>query len=520
VLKRREAMVDRASALPSSRRLAQDLQALQSLPLREANTYVMARPYLPLLLCSCTSRYLGEALIQPDGTFTYCYYRPLVLYRFGRTCTTTYAYRVRQWQENQWVTVYDGLAAHEWFGADENAELVSTSPKVRPCETDPPPVEGEGKPFVLLQDVGDTNSFHMVSPVQASLDGIGAPLPANGGLVSPPPSGRSAVWQPGDSTPFNRPWSKTLSFRLYVHPHMQALGAKYFRVSVVGADDQGNPLAGETPQPLTEPVSWRRYVYIGSEVQVKGEGLGPHALTDGNGVTQPGLYEIPYWDLNHQWLHGQYHHAWNTTLDPNGRYLVSLEVFDSAGNRLRPDGAAGDGIDKDFHFLRWIDAEHTQQVPFAVMHHLFWADKQPCYGDIEDLRKDGLLSVAECQFMSGTPDSLFSAGFRAFHANGPAGEPFMWYHTLWYHRGLNGPNRTIQTGGENAPPTLDLGSPAESLPQTFGSMLDEHPKCTFALNLRVYAKHTNGKGRIQEYDRSDQAAFALEAVEATPSLEP
>ena len=89
----------------------------------------------------------------------------------------------------------------------------------------------------------------------------------------------------------------------------------------------------------------------------------------------------------------------------------------------------------------------------------------------------------------------------------------MYYYTIWYHRGLNGPNVTIQTDGANAPSTLLGGPPATSIPQTFASMLgtsNHGAKCTFALNLWAYAKHTNGSRRLSEYDRSDQAAFALE----------
>jgi hypothetical protein len=89
----------------------------------------------------------------------------------------------------------------------------------------------------------------------------------------------------------------------------------------------------------------------------------------------------------------------------------------------------------------------------------------------------------------------------------------MYYYTLRYKRGLNGPNRHIQTSGENAPPSMYQGPPAESVPQTFSSMLNNFQKCTFALNLRVYAKHTNGFGRIQDYDRYDQAAFSIEVTQ-------
>jgi hypothetical protein len=504
-IKLTQAQTDSATLFPPSRRLVGDMRVLKKLERKEAIEYVKARPYLiSIIALSCTTRKLGEAILGPDGSFTYCYFRTKSFYRIiGRICTVTYAYKVKQWQENQWVYVYDGLVSHEYFSSDEVADL-RTNLLARACETDPPPVPYP-KPFVMLQDTGSTNSYHLVSPVQNSESGINTTLPANGGLVSPPPAGQNAVGKL-----YNRPWSETLRFRLYVHPDMQTLGAKYFRISIVAADAQGNPVAGATPKPLVDPVSWHRYVYVNGEVQVQGEGLGPHSLADSNGVIQTGLYNIPFWDATHQWLHGQFHHFWNTMLETNGRNLVILEIFNSAGDRLRPTGATGNGIDKDFDFLHWTDAINTTLVSYASLVHVFWVDKQPCYADIEDLRINGVPHQEECQFMSGASNSEFAAGFRAFHNNGPNGEPFMWFYTMWYHRGLNGPNGTIQTSGENAPPTLNMGPSAVSTPQTFEFMLNTHTKCTFALNLWVYAKHTNGSRRIHEYDRHDQAAFALE----------
>ena len=76
-------------------------------------------------------------------------------------------------------------------------------------------------------------------------------------------------------------------------------------------------------------------------------------------------------------------------VETNGQYLIILEIFDSAGNRLRPTGATGDGTDKDFDFLLWTGAEVTASIPYASLVHVFWVDKQACYADIEDLRKDG-----------------------------------------------------------------------------------------------------------------------------------
>ncbi len=506
-LKLREATLDPAVVQPTSAKLNEDLTALKRLPREAAGEYVMARPYLHHILCfpwRCTTRKVGEVTIRPDGTFTFCYTRPLVFVRIGTTCRTTYSYKVKQWHENQWVYIYDGLEAYDWFTSDEEADIRTYNLRARACQPQDPPVPND-KPFVILEDIGSTRSHRLVSPVQNDLDGLNTPLPANGGLVNPPAPGESAVGRLR-----NQPWSKTLSFRLYVHPGMEALGAKYYRFSIVQADSMGNPAAGETPQPLTTPVTWSRFVHVGGQVQVHGESLGPDSLTDPDGNVQSGLYKIPYWDLSHQWLHAQFHNAWNTLEVANGKHLVIIEIFDSAARRLKPTGATGSGTAKNFDFLHWTTPTTTTKVPFATLVHVFWTDKQPCYGDIEDLRLDGMMNTEECQFLVGTAASTFSAGFRAFHVNGPAGEPFMYYYTIWYHRGLNGPNRTVETSGNNAPPSLGAGAPAVSTPQTFGSMLNEHTKCTFALNLRVYAKHTNGSGRINEYDRSDQAAFALE----------
>jgi len=43
-------------------------------------------------------------------------------------------------------------------------------------------------------------------------------------------------------------------------------------------------------------------------------------------------------------------------------------------------------------------------------------------------------------------------------------------------------------------------------------MLDGLTRCTFALDLHVLAKTTNGFGRLDGLDRDDQAAFALDLI--------
>ncbi|MCP4546521.1 MAG: hypothetical protein GY835_08665 [bacterium] len=507
-VKRMAATFDPAAAPLPPLRLLQDYQTISAYAASDrasADSYIMARSYLLHCFCNCNTRKVGEAIINPDGSFTMCYRRPLIIHRLGTRCTTTYGFNIKQWQGNQWIYIYCGVGQNEFFDEEDTIVLRSYDPRARTCETNPPPVPGEGRPFVLLEDIGSTRSHNLVSPIQTAADGLNSVLPANGGLVYPPGPGETA-----EQRLRNRPWSMTLPLRLYVHPAMQDLGAEYYRFSVVEADGMGNPVGGAVPQPLNGGVTWSKYVYVGDQVQVHGEGLGPDSHVDSDGEVQSGLYRIPYWDSGHQWQYGQFHHRWNTLTEANGRYLLSVEIFDAAGNRLRPIGASGAGVDTDFHFLHWIDPVNTVQTPFATLQHVFWVDKQACYADIEDLRMNGLASTEECQFMMGTAGSNFSAGYRAFHVNGPPGETFMWYRQLWYHRGLNGPNRTIEMAGNNVPATLAAGSPALSTPQTFASMLNAHTKCTFALNLRTRAKHTNGSRRIHEYDRYDQAAFALE----------
>ena len=494
----------------ASERLSDDLKALESMPRAEAHSYINANLHLWPLFCHCSMRKVGEAAIHTDGSFTFCYRRFLTLNPIGQHCTTTYAYHVHQVINGSDHLIYDGIARHEYFAANEDAILKSYSLFARDCADAPqPPVDHE-RPFVMLQDVGGARTHRLLSPAQNAVMGLNnASLPANAGLLDPPPPFRTAVWQPGDTQPFDRPWARGLALRLYFHPGMQALGAVYYRISIASANAQGNPTG--TPEPLTAPLSWDRWEYVAGMPHKVGESLGPTPLVDSNGDTQAGLYRIPYWSSTKLWLTDQFHAVWDTTPIVDGKRLVIVEVFDASGNRLRPTGATGTGIDQNFSMLRWVDETVPTAIPFATLAHLFWVNNQLCYGDIEDLRMNGIASSQECQFMSGNANSQFSAGFRAYHQHGTnvaVGQSFMWYYTLWYHRGLNGPDVTIETQGLNAPTSLGSGSAAVSAAQSFGSMLDGHQKCTFALNLRVYGKHTNGSGI--DLGDTDQAAFALE----------
>lgn len=415
----------------------------------------------------------------------------------------------RQWQDGQWVYIYDGSQKHEYF--DDGAFADLETPFGRVCGQEDPGVEND-RPFVMLQNIGGTSSSQLHSHwlgknstgtdlTQTSDDGMALP-PVNGGLAHPSSSNGKGVL-------VNRPWGENLALLLYFHPGLKALDAHYYRMSVVKADTNGQPLAGAVPVPLTNPLSWLKFVWISGQWEIAGESLGPDTKVVG-GQTVNGLYKIPY-STDALWLGGQVHGVWATGTESH-RFLLYVEVFDSTGNRLTPAA-------NNFDFLRRLAVtgpDSTAKVPFAQLAHYFWIDNRPTVADIVDLRKDGIPNTEECQFMTGTKTTKFSVGFRAYHRTTNSATPpetFMHYYRLRWQRGLGNPYMTFETGGENQPSTLNLGLPAESGKLSFETMLgtpDVGAKCTFSVQLAAYAKHTNGSRRLHEYDRYDTAAFALE----------
>ncbi|NOJ27181.1 MAG: hypothetical protein DA330_04130 [Nitrososphaera sp.] len=472
-------------------KLGEDYYALSSMPAEQRLAYLDDRYYLYPIFCSCSTRKVGETAVDEDGEFSFCYRRNLTT----SGCRVTYFYKVRQWQGNQWVYIYDGSTTHEYFRESDDAHLRTW--KGRACEPgdDIPDI---GTEFVMLENIGVIPSWKLASPVQDSEFGVNTPAPTDG-LVSHNYTGQ--------------PWAQSLSFRLKFTEGLKALGAKYYRVSVAEANGNGDAVG--TPLVLTNPIAWSRWKWVGMQLQTESVSLGPNTVG-----SNAGLYTIPYESdaPDGGWLWFQFHQWWNTLVDPvsivNGKYLVTVEVFDASGNRLKPNGSVGLGTDKPFTFRRWTTETITDAVNFAALTHLFHVNNVSCYGDIVDLRKNSVPSIEECQFIQGCTNDNFSVGFYAFHVN-----RFMASYSLWYHRGLNGPNVTIETGTTNAPAgvppipsPLNSANAKQSNSKTFSEMLETHQKCSFAIELRVYPKHTNGMGIIHGYGASDTAAFALEKV--------
>jgi hypothetical protein len=345
----------------------------------------------------------------------------------------------------------------------------------------------------MLQTIGTTDSHELHSPLQSSVNGVtGAD---NSGLLD-------------QSYSPDCPMGHKLKLLLWIDPGLEALGVSYYRFSLAQTDGSGNVIAG-TRQALIKSVSWRRWANGVWPPQPENIALGPvDPLTVNN---ESGLIRIPYYSSTNRWLGNQYHYELDTTDFVNNRYTLILEVFDAAGNRLRPAGATGAGADTNFHFIHWDTASTTSAVDYAQLLHLLLFNNTKCFADIEDLRQDGVFSIEECQFKTGTASSQFSVGYRGYHVNG-----YMLRYALSYQRGLNGTGLngtgTLAQGTTNQPATMGAGPPAVSPGQSFDHMLGfgAHSKCTFSLELVARAKHTNGDDRLSGYDAWDDASFALE----------
>ena len=460
-----------------------DLAAIKSLPEAQVIEYIQARSYLFCWWDCGDPVKVAEGSILVGGKFNICW-KDFLWFLFPN-CHMEFAFKVKQNINGQIITIYDGVAANKWYHYNEEANLVSYHPKAIGCGQDPFPEDG---PIALLQDIGLAHSYRLKTPDATGWDRVASPG-YNDGLADP-------VANPFDALGAykNRNWGGTLSLRYHFGKEMKGLGAKYYRISVSAADSNGNPTGSRTY--LSDGLSWNKYVGINVETEV----LGPFSAGGENN-----LFVIPYLDGSVDWHSGQYHGYLKNTDFANGRHLVTLEVFDTAGNRLRPTGAGGAGVDTPFTFRRWFQPiGPTANVPFAALTHMFWWDNREAIAEIDDLRMNGAPSAEQCQFLEGPGGSTFSVGYRAYHP-----EPmFLLNHSLWWRRGLGGPTGYLVNASPfNVGPAMGV-SPTE----TFANMLGSEAKCSFSLNLYVNVKTFNGFGTLDGYDDWDYAAFALEIV--------
>jgi hypothetical protein len=463
----------------------QDLAALRSLPLSGQVEYIRSRPYLFHYVCTCGSwQQVASGMLRSDGGFSICWSEPLRLMLLN--CEDQYTYVVKQNIGGSTVTIYDGRAANKVFDYDDEAELVSYHPQAQGCRhNDFPDTEGA---FVLLQDIGLTESHRLKTPNATGWDRVAAPG-YNDGLVDP-------VLLPADALGLyrNRNWGGSLYLRYHFSEPMKAVGARYYRISVSAADGSGNPTGPRTY--FQDGLTWKKYVPVGTDIEVQTDVMGP--FSQGG---EDYLYKIAY-DVDADWQSGQYHGWVNTTNYTNSRHLITIEVFNAAGQRLRPNGTPGAGLDAAFTFRRWYQPTGpTANVPFAALTHMFWWDNRRAEADIIDLRHNGAPSMLQCQFLEGPGTDTFSVGYVAYHP-----EPmFLLNHSLWWQRGLGGPTGyLVNHSPNNVGPGLGVSPTA-----TFAAMLGPEQKCSFSLHLYANVKTTNGFGTLDALDDWETAAFAL-----------
>ncbi len=483
-----------------------DLAALQALPRVEQAAYLQARPYLwPAWECGA-AKHVGQGTLNPDGKFTVCWLDFPIILDF---CVRQYAFVVTQIINGSPVVIYDGLAANAWFSASDDITLTSYHPWARACRGDEFPLPGA---YVLLEHIGDADSWRLQTPAATGWDRVAVPA-ATDGLADAAANPHAAGLNPQD-----RNWGGSLYLQYLFSEEMYGVGARYYRVSVCAADSNGNPTGARTD--FTDGLSWAKWV-AGNNVS---QTLGPTTVG-----TENNLYQIPFDAIlgpGQDWEADQYH-AWiNTTALANGRYLVTIEIFDGAGNRLRPSGVPADpalpSTAAPFTFRRWHAPtnvpNNTSPVPYAALTHLFWWDNSRAEGDIVDLRHNGAPSTDECQFLCTNHDSdTFSVGYQAYFPGQPL---FLWYHTLNWYRGLSATSQPLAIAGPG-----NIGEPPSPVgvsgTATFSTMLCTnaspcHDRCSFSVNLNVYVKTFNGFGRLSGNDDWDTAAFALQIGHCGP----
>jgi hypothetical protein len=482
-----------------------DLHALSRLDAREAAEYVRERAYLRPLWCHCgPPQKVGQGTLQPDGSFHICWNDPI--FRPFPHCHDSYAFVVKQSFNDQTITIYDGIVGNEWFSSRTGIQLTSWDRRARGCRDNDFPGDGGSNAFVLLQDIGAAHSYRLKTPDADGAFSVASPV-YNDGLLDPAPTAAAAL---GNSQ--NSNWGGRLALRYHFSESMRALGARYYRISVCAANSSGDPTGtrrylGSDPG---EELSWLYYEVVGTDIFVRSAQLGPQTHPAGPGGNA-NLFEIPFDADPRDWQDGQFHGVVDTTPFTEGRYLITLEVFNAAGNPIRPNGTAGPGATAAFTFRRWYQPTGpTQEVPFAALTHMFWWDNRPAEAQIVDVRKDHTATPGNCQFLVGPDNTLFSATYRAYHQD----PLFIYNHSMWWTRGLGGATGTLVSSPQNAghPPAAPAETPTSTSPPspTFADMLGPEMKCSFALNLHVNVKTTDGSGRLSYLDASRQGAFALE----------
>ena len=486
-----------------------DLLALRSLPAAERPAYIESRPYFrPLFSCG-TPKLVGSGFLQPEGEFQVCWrWFPTFL---PANCNEEVAYVVKQLINGVTVTIYDGRLAGRWYNLGDTPTLTTYDWRALACRGgDTPPVPGAA---VFLELIGDTESNQLESPAPNGWDRVNTPAFNSGLLFQATAAAAKGVLR-------NCNLGGTLNLLYRFSEPLRGVGAKYYRLTVQPADVNGNPTG--TAQRIGPPNSqWRKFRFSGGSIQVVAVPLAAGPVASG----ETDLWTIPYdADLkgdpavSEEWLANQFHGQIDTSQFSDGKYLLTVEVFNAAGQRLRPTGAGGAGTEAPFQYKLWQKSAGTDLFPsvaFAGLTHMLWWDNRFGVGDIEGVDvTDSPTPVGTCLFLRGPATAKLMIRHRAYHP-----EPMFFHnYSLTAFRGLE--------GAVNSPPAIVNGNlpvpdaaanagkpPAAAALSTgteFSALLGTHPRCSFAVNLTMSLKTTNGSGFLYQGNLRDTVAFALE----------
>jgi hypothetical protein len=430
-------------------------------------------------LCSCGPAVkVADGFVGEGGAIHVCWLEPLWLR--PRHCHDEYAFVVKQSIAGSTVTIYDGVAAGQWFDEGEEAHLTSYHPRAIGCREDEFPVP-VGSPFVVLQDIGSTESHRLRTPLPDSADSVAAPAPGSGLLDV---DGGPHYALGGDL-------QLRYHFSEIAGASMKALGARFYRVQWAPANAAGDPDGTWETLPVPE---WKTWKVVGTDIVPSG-----HSLATG---APAGLFHIPYdtgapLDAGEEWQDGQFHAVVPTAAKAEGRYLVRIEVFDGAGVRMEPATSA-------FTFRRWDTPTTTVPVAFGALTHLIRTDNRAVVADLVDILGPGA-GAGDCKFFEGGLGDVVTIQYRAFHPE-PGSPSFMHSYGLTVNRGVSG---TLATPALSSTAEVGEGGPPAAHAVTIGDLLDGEDRCSFAVRLHVAARIHNGGGRLSHLDRSDIAAFAV-----------
>jgi len=517
---------------------ATDLRALRSLSGDQAAQYVNSRVYLLRQICLCgRPERVASGALMPDGSFNICWLEALRLQQIN--CHEEFAYIVTQTIGGTTTTIYDGIAAGAWYHASDHPVLTTYRQDAFNCnETG----TGDGTAAVFLDQIGTTDSHELTTPDAAGWDRVAAPT-AQAGLLFPVDTGNGLLRNLGGGIELTFSFPEAMK-----HP---SVDAKYYRVSVTKADGSGNPVGdryyyGSGLNNGNDGLTWQKVA--GSDLEPVVLGPNPPVAVGGENY----LYTIPY-DSDETWVGEVRYHALINTHNPliagpgddeglvgvdAENHLVTLELFNPAGERIRPLGVPASGqptgveVAKPFKFKRWFQPEGTpgddlKDVPFAALTHLFCWDNRTPRATITRLVLGETASNDECQFLKAHGDDEFGIEYRAYVPD----ERFQYAHSIGWIRGLGGSALNGGVGTLGTPQSPDnVGEPPDapglSEKNTFELMLTRIDgsgplevttileRCAFAVTLTTQSKTTDG-GSVSYPQVQDQAAFALE-IEPEP----